>query len=121
MPHLRVSLLCFLLLSGLHIHAHNAQYSSLRISRQDSTWMLSISASLAAFHYELEARHPEMNFQTATSEELLPLLIAHMRQTLRIEANGKLISLENGVVRPGHQTDLFFDLKDMPETLSTLT
>lgn len=105
-----------------HVSAHNSQISSLRISKIDTSTYLDMSAALAAFHYELQESHPELDFGKLGAAELIPMLLQHVQSSIAIVANGKHpILLTQGLISPGHQTDLHFTLVGMPEEIQSLS
>ncbi len=103
-------------------HAHNGQISTLSLSRQGSVWTLSLSASITAFNYELEAENPGLNLKELTPQELISLLMKRVSSTIEIAANGThQVKLVNGAIHPGHQTDILYELEGMPDSLQALS
>ena len=112
-------LLAILILPGW---AHSPQISTLTlVQNKDNTWTLMMRASLSAYQYELTDGYINGQTNSMQAADFQPLLLAHLRKNIRIRANGSdTISLQNGQVVLGHQTDVRFDVVGMPEQVQLL-
>jgi hypothetical protein len=101
--------------------AHTPLISSLRIFLQDGVWKLNLSSALTSFQFELQEKYPDLVMEEMSEDQILSLMINHIKQTVTLEVNGEEILLQNGMVHPGHQTDLLFDLNEMPKSMEEIT
>lgn len=113
-----------ILLIGLHsvgVFAHNAQISTIAlVQSKDSKWHLILSASLTAFQYEIKNSNTSINLDSLKAEKFQRAILEHLRQKIDIKANGNHATLKNARVILGHQTDINFEVTDMPENLQTV-
>lgn len=102
--------------------AHSPQISTVTLTQnKDSTWTLMMRASLSAYQYELADGCINCQTNSILAADFQPLLLAHLRENIRIRANGSdTISLQKGQVVLGHQTDVRFDVVGMPEQVQLL-
>jgi hypothetical protein len=117
-----ILILVFLFVNVQHGHAHSPQISTITlIQNKDNTWNLIVGASLSAYQYELANSYPNQRFDSVQVNLFRPLLLNHLRRNIRIKANNsKAASLQNGMVILGHQTDVRFDVKGVPEELQSI-
>ena len=102
--------------------AHSPQISTVTlVQNKDNTWTLMMGASLSAYQYALADGHINRQTNSIQAADFQPLLLAHLRKNIRIKANGSdTISLQNGRVVLGHETDVRFDVVGMPEQVQLL-
>lgn len=117
----RLILIAFLFFSPGILMAHTPLISSVRIFFQDGVWKLNLSTALTSFQYELQEKYPELVLKEMSDDQILSLMISHTKNTVTLEVNGEEILLQNGMVHPGHQTDLLFNLKEMPENMEEIS
>lgn len=114
--------LCFVMFCAQEGWTHNPQVSFVRISRQQQVWTMSMSSALMAFHSALVDKYPNLDFEKIPHAQLIGMVIHHIQQTVDIQANdNQQITLEKGMISPGHQTDLLFELKGMPKEVQSLS
>lgn len=117
---LLIALFFYLFINNLQ--AHNSQISVITLSKKESRWSILLSSSLEAFQYEVVREHPEIDFNKITEQDWMQLMIKHIEKSINIIANNNVkVSLVNGAIRPGHQTDMWFDLQEMPSILKNLS
>ncbi|MDI1323255.1 MAG: hypothetical protein PSV36_10930 [Algoriphagus sp.] len=117
----RFLLIALLFFSPGMLMAHTPLISSIRIFLEDGVWKLNLSSALTAFQFELQEKYPELVLSEMSEDQILSLMISHTKNTVSLEVNGEAILLQNGMVHPGHQTDLLFDLKEMPENMEEIS
>lgn len=117
----RFLLIALLFFSPGMLMAHTPLISSIRIFLEDGVWKLNLSSALTAFQFELQEKYPELVLSEMSEDQILSLMISHTKNTISLEVNGEAILLQNGMVHPGHQTDLLFDLKEMPENMEEIS
>ena len=110
----------FLFLNIFSLQAHQPDLSStMLIEREDNTWILQVRAALTAFEYEVAAQFPDRTFNTA--EEFQEMVIEHVQANLSIRFNeGDVVVLENPFVKLGHETNVLFEVKGVPETINSV-
>lgn len=117
----KTSIILLICLHSLSIFAHNAQISTIAlVQSKDSKWHLILSASLTAFQYEIKNSNPSINLDSLNAEKFQRVILEHLRQKIDIKANGHQATLKNARVILGHQTDINFEVTDMPENLQTI-
>lgn len=117
----KISIILLICLHSLSIFAHNAQISTIAlVQSKDSKWHLILSASLTAFQYEIKNSKPSINIDSLNAEKFQRIILEHLRQKIDIEANGHHATLKNARVILGHQTDINFEVTDMPENPQTI-
>ncbi len=117
----KISIILLICLHSVGIFAHNAQISTIAlVQSKDSKWHLILSASLSAFQYEIKNSNPTINLDSLNAEKFQRIILEHLRQKIDIEANGRQATLKNARVILGHQTDINFEVTNMPENLQTI-
>lgn len=117
----KISTILLICLHSVGVFAHNAQISTIAlVQSKDSKWHLILSASLTAFQYEINNSNPSINLDSLNAEKFQRAILEHLRQKIDIKANGNHATLKNARVILGHQTDINFEVTDMPENLQTV-
>ncbi len=117
----KTSIILLICLHSMSIFAHNAQISTIAlVQSKDSKWHLILSASLSAFQYEIKNSNSSINIDSLNAEKFQRIILEHLRQKIDIKANGHQATLKNARVILGHQTDINFEVTDMPENLQTV-
>lgn len=118
----KITVILFLCMISMSwdIQAHQPDYSStVLIEQEDNTWILNIRAALTAYEYVVHHEYGDTSY--ASAAEFQELVVQHMRENLEIETDGnKLVEFENGVVKLGHETNVFFEVKGMPEDFTNI-
>lgn len=105
----------------LSLNAHNPQVSTIAlVQSKENKWNLIISASLSAFQYELKNTNPNLNLDSLNADNFQRLIVKHLKEKIKIEANQIVGTLANGRVILGHQTDINFEVANIPSDLSSL-
>ena len=101
--------------------AHQPQLSStLLAERGENQWVIQIRAALTAFEYEVEQHFGKDAY--ASPEAFQELVIQDVREHLTVQFNDNLpVSLENPIVKLGHETTLAFQIIGTPKEIQTLT
>jgi len=111
----------FLLINVFSLQAHQPDLSStMLVEREDSTWILQVRAAMTAFEYEVKVQFPDSTF--ASGEKFKELVIKHVRANLSVQFNEQdLAVLENPYVKLGHETNVLFEVKGVPENIKSLS
>ena len=113
-------LLLGLLCLSLSAYAHQPELSSTILAEKgDNEWVLQIRASLTAFEYEVKARFGDSAY--ASPEEFRDLVIDHLQQEIILRFNdGTISTLQDGVVKLGHETTATFHLSNIPSEVTSI-
>jgi len=108
-----------LLMLGFNvIYAHNPDISSLMIYEQNGKNILLIKSSLTAFEGEVDYVFGKNAYKTP--EEFNQLVIQHFQKNCFIISDGDTIKCSNIQVQLGHETNLFAELDNVPNTINSL-
>ncbi len=112
-------IVCFLLLSSI-CKAHKPELSSIMLIEQEpQNWIVQVRAALTACEYEVDTHFGKNAF--ATAEAFQDLLEQHVQENILIQFNGmKAATLQNGVVKLGHETSIIFQLSEVPRKINSL-
>ena len=104
----------------MSIKAHQPDLSSTMLVEQgENTWVLQIRAALTAFEYEIENHFGKDSY--ATPEEFQELVVKHIRENTSILLNDNdVVTLENGLVKLGHETSVTFEVVGTPSIIQSL-
>jgi len=117
----KTTIIAIFLLNSLSSFAHNAQISTVALAQgKDNKWHMVMSASLSAFQFELKNSDPSINLESLNADKFQAMILKHLREKIHIEANGQFGTLKNARVILGHQTDINFEVTEMPENLQTI-
>ena len=112
----KVILIIFLLGFKLAF-AHNPDIASLMIYEQNGKSILLIKSSLTAFEGEVEYMYGKDSYKTP--EAFNQLVIQHFQKNCFMVANGDTIKFSNIQVQLGHETNLFAELENVPNTINS--
>ena len=114
------SLLLGLLCLSITAYAHQPDLSSTILAEKgDNEWVLQIRASLTAFEYEVKARFGDSAY--ASPEEFRDLVVDHLQQEIILRFNdGTISTLQDGVVKLGHETTATFHLSNIPSEVTSI-
>lgn len=100
------------------VQAHQTEISSTMLVEQDNkTWVVQIRSALAAFDQTIQANYPKYE----SAEEFQALVLQHIKDNLQITFNEQdEITLENGVVKLGHETSVVFEVVGVPENIESV-
>ncbi|MFD2916152.1 DUF6702 family protein [Psychroserpens luteus] len=109
------------LLIGISMNAHQpASSTTMLVEKEDSTWVLQISASLTAFQQEVRTHFAETPYKTL--EEFQQMVIEHIKNNLDITINdNQTITLSSGIVKLGHETKVVFEVFGVPSEIKSIT
>jgi len=94
--------------------------STMLVQQKDGTWVLQIRAALTAFEYEVHNLCGKDSY--ATAEIFNELVIEHMLASLSISFNKQEpVTLANGAVKLGHETNVLFKVKGVPANFISVT
>ncbi|MFK7809203.1 MAG: hypothetical protein AB8F74_15475 [Saprospiraceae bacterium] len=104
-----------LLLYSINLLAHSPDVSTTLLSEQENgKWVLQVKAALTAFEYEVATAFPEIKYQSP--EEFKSLVIRHLQNNVSIVVDGnKTAEINKPFVKLGHETNVVFELTDMPK------
>lgn len=112
-------LLLFLFLSiTISVKAHQPDVSTtMLVEKENNTWVLQISASLSAFQQEIKTHFAEYK----SPEEFQQMVLEHIKNNFEITFNeDQAITLNNGIVRLGHETKVVFEVFGVPTDIKTV-
>lgn len=100
--------------------AHQPDLSStVIVETDDGSWVLQINSALAA--YQQLIRNTDSLKIYNTPEEFKALVLAYIKDHVTIIFNFQdTIELTSGVVQLGHETNVSFQLKNVPKTINSL-
>ena len=100
--------------------AHQPDLSStVMMEQKDGSWLLQIKAALTAFEYEVEVMHGADSYKTP--EAFRSLVIEHIQNNITLICNGNQpLSLKEGYVQLGHETNVLFKIEGMPDSLKSI-
>lgn len=106
-----------LLLSTWTAQAHQPDISStVLMERNNGQWILQVSGALTAFEYAVKKNFPEQDYKSP--EEFEEMVVDHLEKNISVSFNGgEVIALKNVQVRLGHETNVYFELTDVPKTI----
>ena len=102
------------------MQAHQPDLSStMLIEREDNTWILQVRAAMTAFEYEVAVQFPERTFEDV--DEFKEMLIEHVKANISVRFNEEPeMVLESAFVKLGHESNVLFELKGVPEDFNSL-
>ncbi|WP_020599805.1 hypothetical protein [Spirosoma panaciterrae] len=105
------------------LQAHNPQISTIIfVQNKNKQWNLLVGASLAAFQNALQNKGVYKPSEPIQAQAFQQLIEDQLRENIQIRANGdQAVALKKGLFILNHQTDVRFDLPEMPSHLQTLT
>ncbi|RMD75291.1 MAG: hypothetical protein D6818_01920, partial [Bacteroidetes bacterium] len=116
---------CCILLIGLWVcigraDAHRPELSStLLVEQAEGLWVLQVRGALAAFDYEVRARHGDTAY--ASIDQFEALVREDLRTHIRLTANDTArATLTDARVRPGHETVVTFRVRGLPDHIESL-
>ena len=99
--------------------AHQSNISTtMLVEKENNVWILQVRASLTAFQQEIKTNFADTPYKTP--EEFKEMVLIHLRNNLKIVLNGEHIILEKGFVKLGHETNVVFNVINMPTTIKNL-
>lgn len=113
-------LFLLLLFNTVIATAHGSDASTMiLVEQEDNTWSLHLNASIEAFRKEIKFHFSDTPY---TSKEMFrKQVLEYIKSTLKISVNNEgQLSLENGFVKLGHDTTVFFNKLNIPENLTGL-
>lgn len=110
-----------LLISGASLQAHQPDISTtMLVERGEGRWLLQLNASLTAFEYEVKTVFPGKTYSTPA--EFQQLVLDLVLAKVEIDFNdGTKAELLNGIVKLGHETNVVFELKNVPASLTSVS
>ncbi|MEO9511347.1 MAG: hypothetical protein ABJN84_05475 [Flavobacteriaceae bacterium] len=91
--------------------AHQPDLSTtMLMERENGQWVLQLSAALTAFQHEIKMNYPAYK----SPQEFREMVLQHLKKNLNIYINETGITLENGQVKLGHQTNVIFEVQGIP-------
>lgn len=116
----KIIILILILLTTSTVKAHQSDISTtLLVEKENNTWVLQITAPLSAFQQEVRRHFSETPYKTP--EEFQQMVLEHVKNNFQLNFDKKgLISLENGMVQLGHETNVIFQIKDIPSDFNSV-
>lgn len=105
---------------SLNLEAHQPDLSTtMLIEQEDGSWLLQIRAALTAFKYEVKTKYGDEAY--ASPEEFKSRVLEHIKNNFNITFNKTQIAqLDNPYVKLGHETNVVFQLKNVPDAISAV-
>lgn len=102
------------------LQAHQTDASStMLIEQEDHSWLLSIRAAFTAFEQEVHTHYSDSAY--TSPEEFNQLVIEYVQRHVFILVNGKdSVSLSNGFVKLGHETNVIFNVEGIPTSIESI-
>ena len=103
------------------LSAHSPELSSTILKEQEnSKWVLVVRAPLTALQYEISTHYGESAY--SSPEEFQALVVEHLKENVSIRLNEMdTLTLQKGMVKLGHETNVVFQLVGMPEVVNSLS
>lgn len=113
-----IVILCLALNCGI-TYAHQADVSTtMLVEKGDNQWIVQVRSSLTAFQYQIKSQCSDSAY--TTPEEFQELVANYVKDNLIICFNGQdTVTLSNGYVKIGHETNVVFEVSGTPETIHT--
>lgn len=107
-----------LFLSAWSVQAHQTEISSTMLVEQDNNkWVLQIRSALTAFDQTIKAAYPPYE----SAEAFQAIVLQHLKDNLQIKFNDQAqVTLQNGVVKLGHETSVVFEVVGVPENIESV-
>lgn len=95
--------------------AHQPAISTVILAeKSDQSWILQIRSPLNSFEYVIKQNYGENSF--ASADEFKDLVINYLKENISIRFNGNYeLLLQKGTVKLGHETNVFFQVTEVPE------
>ena len=100
--------------------AHQPAISTVILAeKSDQSWILQIRSPLTSFEYVIIQNYGENSF--ASADEFKDLVINYLKENISIRFNGNYeLLLQKGTVKLGHETNVFFQVTEVPEKINSL-
>ena len=96
--------------------AHNPLQSSLKLSIYEQSGILEVNLAQYGVEQALVKKYPDLNLKSTTPKDFKELLINYLKENILISVNGQQLKIGKGAIKLGnHQTDLKFQLDNIPE------
>lgn len=100
------------------VQAHGADLSNLMVYQQNDKYFLVIKSSLTAFEGEINYLFSKNAYKTAEAFQLLA--IKHFQNNCLVLINDDTIKLNHPKIILGHETTLFAELSNVPNTVRSI-
>ncbi len=110
--------LIIFLVCGKFAYAHQPDLSSLMIYEQNGKYLLIIKSSLTAFEGEIDYYFKKNAYKTP--EEFQELVIKYFQKKCFVIANNDTIKFINTRTILGHETTVFAELTNVPNTINSI-
>jgi hypothetical protein len=107
-----------LLLCAKPAWAHQPDLSNFMIYNQNGKYLLVMKSSLTAFEGEIDYHYQKNAYKTP--EAFMQLVIKHFEKNCMVVMNNDTVRFINPRVIPGHETTLFAELMNAPDTITSL-
>lgn len=118
---IRIFITGIFLFSQSMLWAHNPSQSSLTFSIYAQTGFLELSLAQYGIEQALVKKYPDLDLKVIEQKDFKELLVEYLKETIMISANGQPLKIGRGVIKLGnHQTDLKFQVDNIPEELNMI-
>ena len=94
------------------LSAHTHKVSSIFLIKDADVWNVQVTASFAAYQYEMLKEMPEEEIKKLKPEEVQQWISEHLKKNLFLNINGKEVSLGGSFVQLGHEIKTKFLLAE---------
>ena len=113
-------MLMFLLWLGI-ASAHDANLTTFHVRQEPPVWWLEVMFPAVSSEMELQRQEPGRDLATVSDDAYKRRVIAHVKDTVHLSANGRPLTLGSGGIKlGGHQSTIKLMLEGMPADLTRL-
>ena len=116
-------LITLLVLLSFKTRAHNPQVSNISITQDAGTkkYSLLINVPLLTCQNELSYSYPSIQIDSLSKNQFQELLLNHFKKNIQFIANNNdTLFISNGMLSIGHETQLIFELSDLPPVVHSM-
>ncbi|MFY0602119.1 MAG: hypothetical protein JXR03_20760 [Cyclobacteriaceae bacterium] len=118
----KISAVLLVVLVPLLVYSHTHFITTYSIHKSNGLWVMKVNAAQSSLNKNLPQYFPEVDFSNISKKEYNELVVQYFQENICLVADDKYaFPLGGAAVRlGGHQTDLLFELGDMPADASIL-
>jgi len=117
----KIILLILTLTTCSLVYGHGSKSSSLFLAESfPGVWNIQVGASSAAFQYEYIALNNKQSLVQMDPEDFKNWVVKHLKKTIILKVNNKVMAWGNAVVKLGHQTSVKILVENMPADVENI-
>ena len=98
------------------LFAHNPSQSSLKLSIYEQSGILEINLAEYGVEQALLKKYPDLDLKSIVLKDYKELIINYLKENINIAVNGQQLKIGKGAIKlGGHQTDLKFQIDNIPQ------